>query len=599
MAENAITADGMNFESSENAEKSSAVTTPAGSEKAASSAISKVPEKLYQVSDFMAQPAVQRAIPAIIAVAILIVSLIIYSVFTGSARRTIFENLSDEDRAAVYTALQDGGIDAELNNSNGQITVPEEDYHRSKMLLATQGLPQALTSGGYDLIRGEQSLGTSQFMEQMRYRLAIEEELAASIATINSIKKARVHLAIPRQSVFIREREKPKASVVVWPQQGRSVSDGQVQAIVHMVASSVPFMDAESVSVVDRFGSLLHANSSSEDMKMSNEQLRYRRSLEEMYRNRIVALLTPFMGQESIHVEVNADVDFTAVESMTELFPGASAVRSEQLSERRNAGLEAAGIPGILSNEPAQDAQLVQGGEATVSGNTGKNGAAINHHSTRNYEVDRTIRHEKEMVGKLTKLAVAMVLDEPEAIEGEAAKPRKSIQEIEDLVKGAIGFNADRGDSVVVMSTAFEEIPEAESLPIWKDPDVLSIVRQVLIIGAFVLLVIFVFRPLIRNVINPGTLVNGQRVAVGPDGMPIAIGADGIPEDDENMLRDGESLEEMKARLKPKKKSQISADMLDTANTYDDKVALVRMLVAEDSRRIANVMRGWLKRDIG
>ena len=560
-------------------------------------AAAKVTEKALKVSDFMGQPAVQRAIPAIIALVILIVSLVIYSVFTASSQRPLYENLSEEDRAAVYSALEEAGIEAKLSN-NGAITVADDDYHKAKMMLASQGLPQGSATGGFEMIRGEQSLGTSQFMEQMRYRLAIEEELAASIATINSIKKARVHLAIPKQSVFIREREKPKASVVVWPHGGRVVSDSQVQAIINMVASSVPFMDAESVSVVDRFGNLLHSSSNSPEMKMSNEKMRYRRSLEEMYRSRIVALLTPFMGQENIHVEVNAEVDFTSVESMSESFPGQSVKRSEQLSERRNKGKDAIGIPGAMSNDAPPEAELMAADSAGQQNVKSEEGVAVNHNSTRNYEVDRTIRHEKKVAGHLTKLTVAMVLDAPKPVEGEEAKPQKSIAELETLIKGAIGFNEARGDSVVVMSTAFEELPQAEEMTIWKDPDMQSIARQMLVVVAFILLVFFVFRPLIRNVINPGTMVSGQAVAIGPDGLPIAIGEDGLPHD-ENMMREGETLEEMKARLKPKKKSSISADMLDTANTYDDKVALVRMLVSEDSRRVANVMRGWLKRDIG
>ena len=563
-------------------------------------AAGKVVDKALKVSDFIAQPAVQRAIPAIIALAILVVSLVIYSVFTGSSHRPLYENLSEEDRSAVYAALQEAGIDTRIQQSSGMITVSDEDYHRAKMMLASQGLPQGAATGGFEMIRGEQSLGTSQFMEQMRYRLAIEEELAATISTINSIKRARVHLAIPKQSVFIRDREKPKASVVVWPHGGRVVSDSQVQAIVNMVASSVPFMDSESVSVVDRYGNLLHSSTNSPEMKMSNEKMRYRRSLEEMYRSRIVALLTPFMGQENIHVEVNAEVDFTSVESMSESFPGQNVTRSEQLSERRNASKEAVGVPGAMSNQAPVEGELVAFGQGEGKDNQVKDekSVAVNHNSTRNYEVDRTIRHEKKLAGHLTKLTVAMVLDAPKPADGEEAKPQKSVEELETLIKGAIGFNEARGDSVVVMSTAFEELPQAEDIPLWKDPDMQSIARQILVVIAFILLVLFVFRPLIRNVVNPGTMVSGQQVAIGPDGQPIAIGADGFPHD-ENMMREGETLEEMKARLKPKKKSSISADMLDTANTYDDKVALVRMLVSEDSRRVANVMRGWLKRDIG
>jgi flagellar M-ring protein FliF len=586
-----LTADGVDFK------ESNASSTAVGSVNSGG-APAEVESKTNRVANFMAQPAVQRAIPAIIAIVLLMISMIVYSVFTGSANRILFENLTTEDSAAVYAALQEAGIDAQIQQATGAITVPDEDFHRSKMLLASQGLPQGIDTGGYEMIRGDQSLGTSQFMEQMRYRLAIEEELAKSISTINSIKQARVHLAIPRQSVFIREREKPKASVVVWPQAGRSVSNSQVQAIIHMVSSSVPFMDAESVSVVDRYGNLLHSTTGSAELRISNEQMRYRRDLEEMYRSRIVALLTPFLGQENIHVEVNADVDFTSVESMSELFPGANAVRSEQVSERTNGAAEAIGTPGATSNNPPPEATLTTQQDANAQA-TGANGTttSMNRNSTRNFEVDRTIRHEKKVAGHLTKLTVAMVLDQPAPAEGEEAKPQKSTAEIESLIKGAIGFDVARGDSVTVMSTAFEVAPEAEPIPLWKDEQMLSIARQLLIALAFILMVFFVFRPLIRNVINPGTMVGGQQIAIGPDGNPIAIPAG--DEHGEDMLRDGESLEEMKARLKPKKKSQISADMLDTANTYDDKVALVRMLVSDDSRRVANVMRGWLKRDLG
>ena len=242
-----------------------------------------------------------------------------------------------------------------------------------------------------------------------------------------------------------------------------------------MVSSSVPFMDAQSVSVVDRYGNLLHSNTNSAELRISNEQMRYRRDLEEMYRSRIVALLTPFLGQENIHVEVNADVDFTSVESMSELFPGANAVRSEQVSERRNGSAEAVGTPGATSNNPPPEATLATQQEAdkqalanatvALQGQSG----TVNRNSTRNFEVDRTIRHEKKVAGELTKLTVAMVVDQPLESEDGVQKPQKSMDEIETLVKGAIGFDLARGDSVTVMSTAFEELPLAEPVPLWKD----------------------------------------------------------------------------------------------------------------------------------
>mgnify|MGYP000627305230 CR=1 FL=1 len=566
------------------------------------------------VSAFFQQPAIQRSIPVVVVIVVTLFSLLIYSIFNGASFRPMFEGISQKDQAAIYNALIMADIPVKLDPVSGNVTVSSEEYHKAKLLLASQGLPESLI-GGFDLVRKDQSMGTSQFMEQMRYKLAMEEELAISIATIDSIRRARVHLAIPKQSVFIRNRAASKASVVVFQHQGRTISTGQVEAIIHMVASSIPFMEAESISVVDSHGKLLHSKSTSSEFNLSNDKLQYRNKVEAMYRTRVLSILSTFLGKENIHAEVNAEVDYTLIESTSQLFnPKTISLRSEQMSGQSSSSPGASGVPGFLSNNP-----LTPAGGAGNDSSGSSTGS-----STRNYEVDKTIRHEKKIAGVVTRLAVAVVIDqkikplpataeagtEEAAATGEEAEAgapvinvngHKSLADIEALVKGAIGFDATRGDTVTVMEASFTPQLVAEELAWWRDVGLQGIGRQLVIAAIFILLILTVFKPIVTNLIHPDAAKKAfeDQFALDHEQENLLAGAlNGEEPDDPNILQDGESLEEMKARLKPKK-SAISADMLDTANSYDDKVALVRMLVNDDSRRVANVMRAWVRKDLG
>jgi len=549
-------------------------------------------------------------------IVVLLISVMVYSVFNGASFRPLFEGISQKDQSAIYNALIAADIPVKLDPVSGNVTVSTDDYHEAKLLLASQGLPES-SVGGFNLIRKDQSMGTSQFMEQMRYKLAMEEELATSIATIDSVRRARVHLAIPKQSVFIRNREASKASVVVFQHQGRAITTGQVEAIIHMVASSIPFMEAESVSVVDSHGKLLHSKSASNDFNLSNEQLQYRNQVEDMYRTRVLSILSTFLGKENIHAEVNAEVDYTLIESTSQLFnPKTIALRSEQMSGQSSSNAGASGVPGFLSNNPL--AQAGGGGNESSGSSTGS--------STRNYEIDKTIRHEKKIAGVVTRLAVAVVVDQkikptpvstetnteegtpaedaqkeqsPETVS--AVNKQKSLAEIEALVKGAIGFDATRGDTVTVMEASFTPQLVAEELAWWRDTQLQGLGRQLVIAAIFILLILTVFKPVVSNLLHPDAAKKAfeEQYALDHEQENLLAGSlNGEEPDDPNVLQDGETLEEMKARLKPKK-SAISADMLDTANSYDDKVALVRMLVNDDSRRVANVMRAWVRKDLG
>ena len=359
-----------------------------------------------------------------------------------------------------------------------------------------------------------------------------------------------------------------------------------------MVASSVPYLEAQNVSVVDQFGNLLANDQDLSGLGMSDKQLSYRNKLEKMYQQRIQSLLSPLVGANKLRAEVNADMDFTVQEMTQENFnPNTIAIRSEQLTQSKgvNGGSLGEGVPGALSNEPPQD-PVMQDNQAetitTVGGGQAEETSSGALNRTRNYEVDRTIQHTKLATGELTRLSISVVVDEPFVTNDAGEQVRQAltadqIERFQSIVKTAVGFDEQRGDNVTVISMAFqleEVIPEA---PVWEQNWVQGLARQILLALVFILVVL---RPAIKKLVTAEVVV--EAVA------PVAEAA--APEE----VFAGETLEKMKARMRPKK-SSVSMDMLDTANSYDDKVALMRMLVTEDSKRVAGVMSNWVKQDLG
>ncbi len=419
--------------------------------------------------------------------------------------------------------------------------------------------------------------------------------MAHSISSIQAVQSARVHLAVPKQSVFVRNRVEPTASVILNLAQGRRLSEAQAQAVVHMVASSVPYLEAQNVSVVDQFGNLLANDQDLSGLGMSDKQLSYRNKLEKMYQQRIQSLLSPLVGANKLRAEVNADMDFTVQEMTQENFnPNTIAIRSEQLTQSKgvNGGSLGEGVPGALSNEPPQD-PVMQDNQAetitTVGGGQAEETSSGALNRTRNYEVDRTIQHTKLATGELTRLSISVVVDEPFVTNDAGEQVRQAltadqIERFQSIVKTAVGFDEQRGDNVTVISMAFqleEVIPEA---PVWEQNWVQGLARQILLALLALVFILVVLRPAIKKLVTAEVVV--EAVA------PVAEAA--APEE----VFAGETLEEMKARMRPKK-SSVSMDMLDTANSYDDKVALMRMLVTEDSKRVAGVMSNWVKQDLG
>ena len=334
----------------------------------------------------------------------------------------------------------------------------------AKIILAAEGLPQS-NGTGYELLNEKPSLGTSQFMETARYQHALETELSRTIAGMRNIENSRVHIATPKQSVFIRNRGLTSASVMIKLMPGRVLEAGQVSSITHLVASSVPYLDASNVTIVNQWGQLLSSTGEDDVVAQSNKQLEYKKSVEQSYATRIEELLAPIYGRNKIKAQVNAEIEFSKSESAEELFePGENQVRSEQISDQRNQGslTTALGIPGALSNQPPSGGTLQEDngeeGEDGVSKNISP--VSTSQNSTKNYELDKTLRYTQEAKSLINRITVAIVVDDKDVI-NEAGETVKTPLESEDfalirgIVRDAIGFTEERGDSVTVYNSSF------------------------------------------------------------------------------------------------------------------------------------------------
>lgn len=567
------------------------------------------PSSLPSVREVLEQPAVRRSMPAIIALLTVAIFLMAYSWVQEPVYRTVYPGLSEADRQAAYEALSGADYGAKIDTGTGELKVPDARYHEARIFLASRGLPQSGATEGIDSLSSDASMTTSQFMEQVRYVAAMEQELARSITQISTIKSARVHLASPKQSVFVRNRTQAKASVVVSPYPGRVVSASQVQAIVHMVASSTPYLAAEDVVIVDHRGKLLTDANTFESMQLNAVQMEHKQRIEETYRNRIDTLLTPVVGEGNVRAEVDVQIDFTEIESTYEEYDGndnGPRARSETLAVEKGSMKDARGVPGATTNTaPANPVTEVDGQLVSQTEGADEGLSTLSSTTTRNYEMDRAVRHVKRQGGQLDRISVAVVINEPvskpidddtleggQELDGTAVAAGYSELEIErftNLVKGIVGFNAERGDVVTIVSAKFEEPSIIENqMPWYESAQVMSTVKSLGAALTFIALLFIVIRPVIKSYLPAVDVIEDAEGAVIKDGELTQAELEMIE------LGDGESLEDIKAKLKPKK-STISADMLDTANTYDDKVALVRLLVAEDSGRVANVLKKMIK----
>ena len=423
--------------------------------------------------------------------------------------RVLYSNLSDRDGGAIIESLQQMNIPYKFAEGGGALLVASEQVYEARLKLASQGLPKG-GNVGFELMEN-QRFGITQFAEQVNYQRALEGELARSVQSIGAVAAARVHLAIPKPSVFVKEQQKPSASVVLNLQGGRMLDSAQVSAVVHLISSSVPELSAKNVTVVDQNGTLLSANHGGTNSDgLDANQLKYVQQVEQSYIKRIEALLIPLLGANNVRAQVTANIDFSRIEQTAEIYkpnqnPAESVIRSQQSSEAMNgSGLNAGGIPGALTNQPPVPAT------APIVTATGAPGAAtagnaslsnLQKDSTVNYEVDRTIRHTVLPVGSIKRLSVAVVVNGNRKVtnaKGKSSdKPLSDAEkeQINNLVKDVVGFDQDRGDSLNVQVAAFTEDKEiVKELPFWKQPDMIELAKDLLkylVIAAVIFFVVF------------------------------------------------------------------------------------------------------------
>ncbi|MCG8016416.1 MAG: flagellar M-ring protein FliF [Candidatus Thiodiazotropha sp. 'RUGA'] len=502
----------------------------------------------------------------------------------------LFGNLPNKDAMEISQALQQAGIEYEIDQANGIVMVPSSSLQEARMKLAGQGLPRS-GSTGFELMQEDTGFSTSKLVETARYQRAIEGELARSIMTMANVDSARVHLATPKQSVFIRKRKFPSASVVVKLYPGRSLEKGHVEAITHLVASSVPELDVSNVTVVDQKGRLLSTKKDSREMQLTSRQFEYTRELEGHYKQRIEDILEPVVGRENLRAEVTADVDFTYVEQTQEYYnPDVNALRSEQINEQQSVLNDVQGVPGALTNQPpvAANAPQVAGGAEGEAGGTPVN---TSKRATRNFELDKTISHTRLPSSRLRKISVAVVVnDRYQAGEDGVAVPvertAEEITRISNLVKEAVGFDIQRGDRVQVISEAFyipqpmEPLPE---VPMWEQSWFWDLIRQVGGALLFLLLVFGVLKPtmtrLTKQVVTAHmseSMATAGAVA-GEGGMAEMPGGAGgemgmLSEDDESLQLPG-------------------------PRSYEKTLDAARNMIQEDPKRVAQVVKKWIAED--
>ncbi|HIJ22488.1 MAG: flagellar M-ring protein FliF [Gammaproteobacteria bacterium] len=432
----------------------------------------------------------------------------------------LFTQVDEQEITEIISELDTALIQYKLNVATGAVQVEAGELNRARLLLASKGLPRTAETG-FDVLEKDDGFGISQFRERARYNRAMEGELAQSIASIRSVRSARVHLALPKQSVFVRKRVPPSASVVVDLYAGRVLEKGQVAAIVHMVASSIPNLESKQVTVIDQAGRLLTGQDDS-NMALSTNQLDFMRNVEQNYVERIQNILGPMMGIDSVRAQVSAKVDFTSVEETLEDYtPEQGAIRSEQLSDERSGALGAMGVPGAMTNNAEA---LDDEGSSSIEGFN-------NSRKTRNYELDRLLRHSKKAPGVLQSLSIAVVVDEPfekvtqqpAAAEGdtppaegeEAAAPvvaepvrrpltDAEMETIRALVKDAVGFDPARGDTLTVTSAPFQitKIEALPELPIWEQPWFMALAKQGVAALIVLSLIFFVLRPMVGSLVE-------------------------------------------------------------------------------------------------
>ncbi len=503
----------------------------------------------------------------------------------------LYGNLAEKEASEVMEALQQASVDYKVDEASGMLLVPAAKLKEIRMQLAGQGLPNS-AGLGFELLQQDTGFGTSQIVERARHQQALQGELARTITTIGAVQSARVHLAVPKQSVFVRKRQPPSASVAVRLHNGRTLDDAQVEAIVHLVASSVPELTTGRVTVVDHKGRLLSGNSANREMKLSATQFEHTRRIEQHFRERIEDLLAPIVGRDKVRAQVTADVDFTVTEQTQERYnPDQPALRSERLNEEQRSGRAAGGVPGALTNQPpAAGGAPEQAAGGALAGDAGAgNPLNSSRQSTRNYELDRVISHTRMSPINLRRLSVAVVVDDISTVDDQGAvsvreRTPEEIERLTELVREAVGFDVRRGDSVRVMNNSFlapEPVAELPEIPIWEQQWVLDIAKQVGGLVLVLVLIFFVLRPTLKRLTATTAIAAG---AEGTDGQGARV---------EGPFSDGQAGGAGGAMLG----TDGGPIQLPSGAKYENIMDAARQLVDEDPKRVAQLVKTWVNEE--
>ncbi|MDD2721911.1 MAG: flagellar basal-body MS-ring/collar protein FliF [Gallionella sp.] len=515
--------------------------------------------------------------------------------------RVLFSNLSDRDGGAIIETLQQMNIPYKFTEGGGALMIPADQVHEMRLKLAAQGLPKGGTVG-FELMEN-QKFGITQFAEQVNYQRAMEGELARSVQSISAVASARVHLAIPKPSVFVKEQQKPSASVILTLRGGRVLDAAQVSAIVHLISSSVPDMSDKNVTVVDQDGTLLSATQEDGAMGLDAKQIKYVQQIEQKFIRRIENILSPLLGENNVRAQVTANIDFSHTEQTAEIFkpnpdPASSTVRSQQKTETLNgSGLNPNGVPGALTNQPPAPATapiVAPAGGTQVPADAKIDN--LHKESTVNYEVDRTISHTELPVGMIKRLSVAVLVNNRKVTDakGKVSYVPLTAEEklqIDNLVKDAVGFDAARGDSLNVQNAAFnKETVTEEEVPLWKQPDMIELAKLIakyLIIGAVMLIVVFgIIRPAFRP-LQPAKPEDkdddAQAGMAGEDGQLSDEGQHGGGAGGEGGQGHGHTNE--------------SGDYAPPLEPYEQNLKIARQIVQQDPKIVASVIKDWVNKN--
>ena len=553
------------------------------------------------------QPSFRRAFPTILAALSAVAAVIFFVSMRQQNMTTLYGSVSDAEKSKIYEALKNMGMSVELDPATGEVLIPTNDYHQARISLAAQGLPE-YASNGFEEI-DNLPLGVSRSVEAMKLKKLQENELSRSIVEIRSIQAARVHLALPEKSVFIRNQTSPTASVFVTLRNGRQLDQTQVRAITNLIASSVPGMSQDGVSIIDQNGRLLSYSPDNPNEVMADSQLAYRMRLESIYRSRIQSLVAPIVGAANVTAQVNLEIDFTRRETSQEMVdPKDRAILSEQSSLNVTAKKDAVGIPGAISNQPPAESEIAlkdsnvnMGGDGTSEQNGFETKSST---ELKNYEVSRKFETVTTPSNIIARIDAAVLVRDREVIDPDTGEitfepiSEKIKKEMEQLISSAIGIKAERGDSLTITSQVFNGEVYGEQIDYFETAWFKSIIEKTLLVLVLGFVSLGVVRPMLSRILVPTSSTNSVMELYAEAETMADLATQRVESTKAVEVDEGETLEGIKAKLKPKKKSGISADLLDTANTYDDKVALVRMIVADEAGRVANVFKQLMRQDL-